>query len=62
MFLQELPEPEKVTSSNQLALFVRRWGPPSLELQSFQEVLLDGSTVAELKNKVGCVCVEFTEQ
>ena len=55
MFLQELPEPEKVTSSNQLVPFVRRWCPASLELQPFQEVLLDGSTLVELKNKVGCV-------
>lgn len=62
MFLQELPEPEKVTSSSQLVLFVRRWCAANLELQSFQEVLLDGSTVVELKNKVGCVCVEFTER
>lgn len=62
MFLQELPEPEKVTSSDQLVLFVRRWCPANLELQSFQEVLLDGSTVVELKNKVRCVYVEFTEK
>ncbi|XP_069705284.1 ubiquitin carboxyl-terminal hydrolase 47 isoform X2 [Periplaneta americana] len=52
MFLQELPEPEKVTSSSQLVLFVRRWCPATLELKSFQEVLLDGSTVEELKAKL----------
>jgi ubiquitin carboxyl-terminal hydrolase 47 len=54
MFMQELPEPEKVISSDQLVLFVRRWCPSNLELQPFQEVLLDGSTVEELKTKVGC--------
>jgi hypothetical protein len=62
MFLQELPEPEKATSSNQLVLFVRRWCPASLELQSFQEVVLDGSTVVELKNKVGCAFVAFPKK
>jgi ubiquitin carboxyl-terminal hydrolase 47 len=64
MFLQELPEPEKVTSSNQLVLFVRRWCPANLELQSFQEVLLDGSTVVELKNKLSSLSgipVEYVE-
>jgi hypothetical protein len=53
MFLQELPEPEKVTSSSQLVFFVRRWCPANLELKPFQEVVLDGSTVEELKTKVG---------
>jgi hypothetical protein len=52
--MQELPEPDKVISSDQLVLFVRRWCPSNLELQPFQEVLLDGSTVEELKTKVGC--------
>jgi ubiquitin carboxyl-terminal hydrolase 47 len=52
MFLQELPEPEKITSNNQLVLFVRRWCPSSLELKSFEEVLLDETTVVELKTKV----------
>jgi hypothetical protein len=54
MFLQELPEPEKMTSSDQLVLFVRRWCPANLELKAFEEVLLDESTVVELKTKVGC--------
>jgi hypothetical protein len=54
MFLQELPEPEKMTSNDQLVLFVRRWCPANLELKSFEEVLLDESTVVELKTKVGC--------
>ena len=52
MFLQELPESEKVTTNTQLVLFVRRWCPSTLELKPFDEVLLDGSTVEELKTKV----------
>ncbi|XP_067012676.1 ubiquitin carboxyl-terminal hydrolase 47 isoform X2 [Anabrus simplex] len=52
MFLQELPGPEVVTSHSQLLLFVRRWCPSSLELKPFDEVLLDGTTVEELKSKL----------
>jgi hypothetical protein len=63
MFLQELPEPEKVTSSNQLVLFVRRWCPANLELKSFEEVLLDELTALELKTKVGCsISVTFSNK
>jgi hypothetical protein len=63
MFLQELPEPEKITSSNQLVLFVRRWCPANLELKAFEEVLLDESTVVELKTKVGCtISVTFSNK
>jgi hypothetical protein len=62
MFLQELPEPEKVTSSDQLVLFVRHWCPASLELKPFQEVLLDGSTVKEFKTKVGySISIKFSD-
>jgi hypothetical protein len=53
MFLQELPEPEKVTSSDQVVLFVRQWCPANLELKPFQETILDGSAVEEFKTKVG---------
>ncbi|KAJ9585896.1 hypothetical protein L9F63_020459 [Diploptera punctata] len=52
MFLQELPEPEKVKSDNLLVLFVRRWCPSTLELKPFDEVILDGTTVDELKAKL----------
>ncbi|XP_021936857.1 ubiquitin carboxyl-terminal hydrolase 47-like isoform X2 [Zootermopsis nevadensis] len=52
MFLQELPEPEKVTSNDQLVLFVRHWCPAELELKPLQEVVFDGSSVEELKTKL----------
>lgn len=52
MFLQELPGPEVVQNSDQLLLFVRQWCPSSLELKEFNEILLDGSSVAEFKEKL----------
>lgn len=62
MFLQELPEPEKVTSNDQLVLFVRHWCPAELELKPLQEVVFDGSSVEELKTKVGCgISVKFSD-
>lgn len=52
IFLQELPGPEIITSTNQLLLFARRWHPSTLTLDKFEEVLLDGVTVKELKEKL----------
>lgn len=57
IFLQQLPDVEKVTSTNQLVLFVRRWCPSTLTLKPFQEVVLDTTTVEELKKKIS----EFTD-
>nr|CAD7439732.1 unnamed protein product [Timema bartmani] len=55
MFLQELPGPEPATSSIQLLLFVRQWCPSTLELKPFDEVLLDGTTISELKEKISAL-------
>lgn len=52
MFLQELPDVEKVTSTNQLVLLVRRWYPSTLTLAPFKEVVLDTTMVTELKQKL----------
>lgn len=52
MFLQELPDVETVTSKDQLVLFVRQWCPSTMSLKSFQEVVLDNSTMEELKQKI----------
>lgn len=52
MCIQELPEPEKVTSTNQLVLFVRRWCPSTYTLEPFSEVILDVPSVDELKRKL----------
>lgn len=52
MYLQELPDGERVTSVSQLVLFARHWCPSTLTLQPFQEIILDDGTMAELKTKV----------
>lgn len=52
LFLQELPDVEKVTSTSQLVLLVRRWHPSTLTLSPFREVVLDTTTVVELKKKI----------
>lgn len=66
MFVQELTGPEVVMNSDQLLLFVRQWCPSTLELKPYQEVLLDGTSVAEFKDKLSTLSkipvenVEFT--
>lgn len=66
MIVQELPDKEPVTNTNQIVLFVRRWSPEKLQLEQFQEVVLDSDTVEELKNKVSrvreSVLLERTDQ
>ncbi|KYB28299.1 ubiquitin carboxyl-terminal hydrolase 47 [Tribolium castaneum] len=52
LYLQELPYPEKVTSTNQLVLFARHWCPATMTLEPFQEVIIDTPTMSELKTKV----------
>lgn len=52
LFVQELPEEEPVTSTNQKLIFVRQWCPATLELKPFQEVVLDSNLVSECKLKV----------
>lgn len=52
MFIQELPGPEIITSTDQLLVFVRQWCPSTLELKPFHEILLDGFTVTEFKEKL----------
>lgn len=54
MIVQELPDKDPVTNSNQVIIFVRRWtnfiskihlGPP-------QEIVLDETTIEEMMKKV----------
>ncbi|XP_026465548.1 ubiquitin carboxyl-terminal hydrolase 47-like isoform X2 [Ctenocephalides felis] len=40
------------TNPDQLVLFVKRWRPSELKLDDFQEVVLDGLTIDELKEKL----------
>lgn len=53
-------EPEKMKSMSQLAVLTRRWSPAHMRLEPFQEVVLESSSVEELKEKV-CVCVRLYE-
>lgn len=43
-------------SMSQLAVLTRRWSPATMKLGPFQEVILESSSVEELKEKV-CVCL-----
>lgn len=42
-------------SMSQLAVLTRRWSPATMKLGPFQEVILESSSVEELKEKV-CFC------
>lgn len=55
MIIQELPDKETVTDTNQIVLFVRRWLPAKLELEQFQEIVLENRTIEELRKKVSRV-------
>lgn len=52
IIIQELPDKETVTDTNQIVLFVRRWLPAKLELEQFQEIVLENRTIDELRKKV----------
>lgn len=52
MFLQELPDGEKMVSNKQVALFVRRWNPSTISLGPFEEVILENRCVDTLKKRI----------
>ncbi|KAL4613541.1 ubiquitin carboxyl-terminal hydrolase 47 isoform X1, partial [Arapaima gigas] len=52
VFLEVLKEPEKMKSMSQLAVLTRRWSPSRMKLEPFQEVVLESSSVDELKEKL----------
>uniref|UniRef100_A0A7N8XY04 Ubiquitin carboxyl-terminal hydrolase 47 n=1 Tax=Mastacembelus armatus TaxID=205130 RepID=A0A7N8XY04_9TELE len=52
VFLEVLNEPEKMKSMSQLAVLTRRWSPATMKLGPFQEVILESSSVEELKDKL----------
>uniref|UniRef100_A0A8C3A865 Ubiquitin carboxyl-terminal hydrolase 47 n=1 Tax=Cyclopterus lumpus TaxID=8103 RepID=A0A8C3A865_CYCLU len=52
VFLEVLNEPEKMKSMSQLAILTRRWSPTTMKLGPFQEVILESSSVEELKEKL----------
>lgn len=45
-------EPERMKSMSQLAVLTRRWCPAQMKLEPFREVVLESSSVDELKEKV----------
>ncbi|CAL1686058.1 unnamed protein product [Lasius platythorax] len=55
MIVQELPDKETVTDTNQIVLFVRRWLPAKMQLEQFQEIVMDNKTVEELKKKLSSI-------
>uniref|UniRef100_A0A8C3KXN9 Ubiquitin carboxyl-terminal hydrolase 47 n=1 Tax=Chrysolophus pictus TaxID=9089 RepID=A0A8C3KXN9_CHRPC len=52
VFLEILDGIEKMKSMSQLAVLSRRWRPSEMKLDSFQEVVLESSSVEELKEKL----------
>lgn len=50
--IQELQENETVKSSEQIVLFVRLWSRSTLELQPYQEIVLNERSITELMEKV----------
>ncbi|XP_043938661.1 ubiquitin carboxyl-terminal hydrolase 47 [Protopterus annectens] len=52
VFLEILNEPEKMKSMSQLAVLTKRWWPSKMKLDCFQEVVLESSSVDELKEKL----------
>ncbi|XP_039391906.1 ubiquitin carboxyl-terminal hydrolase 47 isoform X3 [Mauremys reevesii] len=52
VFLEVLDGAEKMKSMSQLAVLSRRWRPSEMKLDSFQEVVLESSSVDELKEKL----------
>nr|XP_020645566.1 ubiquitin carboxyl-terminal hydrolase 47 isoform X3 [Pogona vitticeps] len=52
VFLEILDGPEKMKSMSQLAVLSRRWKPSEMKLDPFQEVVLESSSVDELKEKL----------
>ncbi|XP_034272983.1 ubiquitin carboxyl-terminal hydrolase 47 isoform X2 [Pantherophis guttatus] len=52
VFLEILEEAEKMKSMSQLAVLSRRWRPSEMKLDPFQEVVLENSSVDELKEKL----------
>ncbi|CAK9829042.1 Ubiquitin carboxyl-terminal hydrolase 47 [Anthophora retusa] len=52
MMIQELPDKDPLTNSNQVIVFVRRWYPTKIELGQPQEIVLEEKTIAEMLKKL----------
>ncbi|KAG7189796.1 hypothetical protein KM043_017456 [Ampulex compressa] len=55
MIVQELPDKETVTDSNQVVVFVRRWSPAKMQLGQFQEIVMDGKSIEEMREKISSI-------
>uniref|UniRef100_A0A8C5WQH9 Ubiquitin carboxyl-terminal hydrolase 47 n=1 Tax=Laticauda laticaudata TaxID=8630 RepID=A0A8C5WQH9_LATLA len=55
VFLEILEEAEKMKSMSQLAVLSRRWRPSEMKLDPFQEIVLESSSVDELKEKLSAL-------
>ncbi|GCB64524.1 hypothetical protein scyTo_0011764 [Scyliorhinus torazame] len=55
VFLEALDEPEKMKSLSQLAVLTRQWQPSRMKLEPFQEIVLESSSVEELKEKLHAI-------
>ncbi|XP_071555932.1 ubiquitin carboxyl-terminal hydrolase 47 isoform X1 [Temnothorax nylanderi] len=55
MIVQELPDKETVTDTDQIVVFVKRWLPAKLQFGQFQEIVMDNGTVEELKKKLSAI-------
>ncbi|XP_067902795.1 ubiquitin carboxyl-terminal hydrolase 47 isoform X3 [Heterodontus francisci] len=55
VFLEALNEPEKMKSLSQLAVLTRQWRPSYMKLEPFQEIVLESSSVEELKEKLHAI-------
>ncbi|KAM8877352.1 ubiquitin carboxyl-terminal hydrolase 47 isoform 1-T1 [Synchiropus picturatus] len=55
VFLEVLNEPEKMKSMSQLAVLTRKWSPSTMKLSPFHEVILESSSVEELKEKLSAI-------
>ncbi|XP_053971418.1 ubiquitin carboxyl-terminal hydrolase 47 isoform X2 [Hylaeus anthracinus] len=55
IILQELPDKEPVTNSDQVVLFVRRWSPANAQLGPLEEIVMDGNSLNEMKKKLSTI-------
>ncbi|KAM3856783.1 ubiquitin carboxyl-terminal hydrolase 47 isoform 4-T4 [Vipera latastei] len=55
VFLEILEGAEQMKSMSQLAVLSRRWRPSEMKLDPFQEVVLESSSVDELKEKLNAI-------
>ncbi|XP_068965788.1 ubiquitin carboxyl-terminal hydrolase 47-like isoform X1 [Bombus flavifrons] len=55
MIVQELPDKDPVTNSNQVIVFVRRWYPIKFHIGPPQEIVLDETTLKEMMKKLSLI-------